>query len=240
MSLPKFFVENLPQNGEITISEADARHLLVVLRGQPGEIITVCDGKGLEAECELVSTDGKKAAARIINILKSTGELGTTVDLYPSLSRGERFEWMLAKAVELGAASITPILSARCVATAPDAKKLERWQKLSREAAMQSKRAIVPEVKPCARFAEALAAARGAKVFCYEEETRLLLSAYLRAGIPGAISVMTGPEGGYEPNEARLAQQHGWALVSLGGRVLRCETAPAAVLAAIMALSGEM
>jgi len=82
--------------------------------------------------------------------------------------------------------------------------------------------------------------ATGTRLFCYEDEMRLLLSAFLKAGVPRTISLMTGPEGGYDPKEALLATEYGWTPVSLGKRILRCETAPLAALAAILALASEI
>ena len=240
MSLRRFFVETLPDSGEIVINGEDARHLTVVLRARIGEIITVCDGRGLEAKCKLVSLGGRAVIARILTKCESTGESGINFHLYPSVSKGDRFEWMLVKVTELGAASITPVLSARCVAAKPDAKRLERWNKLVREASMQSGRGVIPTIKPPVSFADALTIADGKKIFCYEDEKRLLLSEALRNNIPSIISIMSGPEGGYDHEEAQLATQHGWTLISLGNRLLRCETAPPAALAAILALAGEM
>ncbi len=240
MSLRRFFVESLPEDRDISIGGEDAHHLLTVSRSKIGERIIVCDGSGYEAECELVSADGKTASARILKKYKSPGEPGAALWLYPSISKGERFEWMLQKSVELGAAGIIPVLSERCVAATPDIKKLHRWRKITREAAQQSGRGIIPEIMEAVSFREALKSAAGTRVFCYEDEGRLLLSELLRESPPGELSLMTGPEGGYSPGEAELAKELGWTPVSLGSRILRCETAPPAALAAILAIWGEL
>jgi 16S rRNA (uracil1498-N3)-methyltransferase len=141
---------------------------------------------------------------------------------------------MLQKAAELGASTITPVLSERCVANAISASKRERFMKILRSAAEQSGRGQIPELSCVSSFNKAVKDAPGLRVFCYEEERAVSLRDALTAG---EISVLTGPEGGYTPEEARLAIENGWQPVSLGRTVLRCETAPLMVLSAVNFIS---
>jgi 16S rRNA (uracil1498-N3)-methyltransferase len=191
-----------------------------------GDGIILCDGNGLEALCALAP--GPRAVVK--EIFPSQGEFPAPVHLYPSLSKGERFEWMLQKAAELGASTITPVLSERCVTNSLSAGKRERFLKILRSAAEQSGRGRIPELLPCVPFEQAVKDAPGLRIFCYEEERAVSLREVLSNG---EISVLTGPEGGYTPEEARLAVEGGWRPVSLGRTVLRCETAPLMVLSAV-------
>ena len=215
----------------ILLSEADGRHIVQALRLREGDRLIIADGNGREAVCALTS----ERRAAVLEVTPSRGEPLIPVHLYPSLSKGERFEWLLQKAAELGAVSITPVLSERCVAGLPSPGKLERFRRILRSAAEQSGRGIIPELRQPSTYHAAADAARGLRVFCYEEEKTVPLKSALDK-IAGEVSVLTGPEGGYTPEEDAYAAQNGWQPVSLGNTILRCETAPLMVLSAIRAL----
>jgi 16S rRNA (uracil1498-N3)-methyltransferase len=196
------------------------------MRGGDGLIL--CDGNGLEARCTL--TADRHAVVR--EIFSSRGELPAPIHLYPSLSKGERFEWMLQKAAELGASTITPVLSERCVVSSLSGGKRERMLKILRSAAEQSGRGRIPELLEVLPFPQAVKDAPGLRIFCYEEERTVSLRKAL-SGELTKISALTGPEGGYTAEEAHLAAGNGWQPVSLGKTILRCETAPLMVLSAV-------
>ena len=120
-------------------------------------------------------------------------------------------------------------------------KKLERWQKIAAEAAQQSGRGRIPAVYAAASYEEALNLAAQAELalFLYENEEQYSLSAALRENACAAVSLMTGPEGGFSPEEVQKAQDAGLKICSLGKRILRCETAPLCALSAVMYDSGE-
>lgn len=237
--MQRYFVDSV--EGElVSLRPEDARHLRVVLRARAGERVILCDGRGAEAVCELAPADGAEACVRVLERRESLGEPSVAIHLYPSLAKGERFEWLLQKTVELGAASITPVISERCVATAADDKKLARWRRIVREAAEQSGRGIIPPVHAAASFREAVLRAEGSRLLCFEEERETLLGEQLRRSGARVVSVFTGPEGGYGAGESAFARENGCAAVSLGRRILRCETAPVAAVCAVLSSAGEL
>jgi 16S rRNA (uracil1498-N3)-methyltransferase len=197
-----------------------------------GDCAVICDGNGLEARCTLTAD----CCAVVGETFPSGGELPSPVHLYPSLAKGERFEWMLQKAAELGASAITPVLSERCVSSEISQSKRVRYIKILRSAAEQSGRGKIPDLLEALPFKQAVESAAGLRIFCYEEERTLSLRKAL-SGRFTELSALTGPEGGYTPQEARLAAENGWKPVSLGNTVLRCETAPLMVLSAVKFLN---
>jgi 16S rRNA (uracil1498-N3)-methyltransferase len=226
--LPRLIVPGVSLSGAVQLSQEDRRHITGALRMREGEKLVLCDGNGLEALCVLNSN----REAVVLETFSSQGEPLVPAHLYPSLAKGERFEWMLQKAAELGAVSITPVLSRRCIVGSPSEEKRERWRRIIRSAAEQSGRGIVPELRNAMLYNDVLSVAQGLRIFCYEEERTVSLRAVFREGTT-ETSVLTGPEGGYTPEEAESAVQNGWQPVSLGNTILRCETAPLMVLAAI-------
>ena len=225
---PRLIVPGVCLSGSVRLPPEEERHIFSALRMRAGDRLILCDGNGWEALC--VCTANHEAT--VLETFVSQGEPDVPVHLYPSLAKGERFAWMLQKAAELGAVSVTPVLSRRCVSGLPSAEKRTRYQRILRSAAEQSGRGYVPELRSVLSFQEAVNAARGLRLFCYEEERTVTLKTALR-GQATEISVLTGPEGGYAPEEAALAAQNGWRPVSLGNTVLRCETAPLMVLSAV-------
>ena len=223
---PRFFLPGAPLAGLLTLCPEDEAHVTRVLRMKKGEKLTVCDGAGREAACEWTG-----GGASVLSVRDCECEPACAVHLYPSLAKGERFEWMIQKAVELGAASVTPVYSGRCIARMPDQNRLVRWRRIAREAACQCGRGILSEIFPAIDFDAAARSAPGVKIFCYEEAAEGSLPRALGSG--SVFSVFTGPEGGYTPEESALAAAQGCVTVTLGRRILRCETAPLFVLAAL-------
>lgn len=221
-------IPGLSLSGSVRLPPEEERHIFSALRMRENDRLILCDGNGLEALCAL--TAGREAV--VLETYASQGEPAAATHLYPSLSKGERFEWMLQKAAELGVVSITPVLSKRCVTGLPSGEKLTRYRRILRSASEQSGRGSVPILRNPLPFEDAIEAAPGLRLFCYEEERTATLKAAL-AENAAELSVLTGPEGGYTPEEAALAGQCGWKPVSLGNTILRCETAPLMVLAAV-------
>ena len=159
------------------------------------------------------------------------------VTLFQALPKGDKMDYIVQKCVELGVSRIVPVLSARCVSR-PDQKSLkkkrERWQKIALQAAMQSRRGIIPEVADCVSFPQAVALAEENEknVFFYElggDSVKEILKEK-----PKTAGMFIGSEGGFEAEEASLALAHGAQAATLGKRILRAETAPLAALSVIM------
>ena len=205
--------------------------------------MTLCDGRGRDYACVVVSCQEDGALVQVEGSSPSAGEPETRVTVCQCLAKGDKLETVTQKAVELGAAEIWPLFSSRCVAR-PDpqaaGKKAARLQKIAKEAAQQSGRGRIPQVLAPASLEEALgaAAAQGEILFCYEKGTGSLRQALAQCG--ERVFLFVGPEGGFAPEEAELAQSLGGKLLSLGRRILRTETAPLAALSAIFYEKGDM
>lgn len=242
-----FFTPENIVSDEYLLTGEDARHIGKSLRMREGEEISlvtpdktlhICEIKEITADSVLVKVNSKEPCDT---------EPDVKVTLYQCLSKGEKMELVIQKAVELGVFRIVPVISSRCISR-PDEKNLrkkeERWQKIALSAAQQSRRGIVPRVEKTVNFEEALdrAGKEGKGILFYElggESLRKILEDFTCEGEKN-ISVFVGSEGGFEEREASLAKEEGVVLATLGKRILRTETAPLAALAAIMCLTGNM
>lgn len=241
--MPRFFVESLAGD-PIVIEGGDARHIALSLRMKQGEELILCDGKGTEAVCAVASLCPESVVLDVKERRASETEPKTRVTLYQALPKADKMEYIVQKAVELGVYRIVPVLTSRCISR-PDektaAKKRERLCKIAAEAAKQSGRGIIPEVDGVLTFKNAVKemSTAGLPIFFFEHAS-LPLRKYMEKYTGGDIAVMVGAEGGFSDEEAAFAEENGLLPASLGPRILRCETAPVAALAAIMYAAGEM
>lgn len=244
--MARFFITASNIFGGIAyLSAQDIEHMRV-LRIRKGEIFTVCDSKGTDYTCKLNDDDPTGASVQIISSSPSSGEPSVYCTVYAAFSKGDKMDTVIQKCVELGASEIVVFPSVRCVSKPNDAallKKLNRWQRIAAEAAKQSERGIIPQVSAAASYSDAicLAAQADAALFMYENEHNLGINSALKDKSKiRTVSIVTGPEGGFEQEEVNIALEAGMVSVSLGTRILRCETAPLAALAAVMCLTGNL
>ena len=238
--MPRFFTdkESITEN-EIIIMGGDAFHIARSLRMAVGDEITVSDGEGAVYACRLADIKDERCIAEIIAPVDAKSESPVRVSLYMGYPKGDKLETVVQKAVELGACEIIPFESSRCIKR-PKAdrieKQLQRLNKIAEEAAKQCGRSRLPVVKPTLSFGEMLKEAKRAdlSLFCYEDEDKKSLKDALECkdGVK-TISIVVGSEGGFSPEEAKAAADAGLTSVTLGPRILRCETAPDYALAAI-------
>lgn len=233
--MPRFFLPDLAGD-RVVIDGETGRHIARSLRQQPGEALTLCDGRGTDADAVIREISGETVTAEILSRRPSASELPCRVTLYQALPKGDKLEFIVQKAVELGAAAVVPVLTGRCVSR-PDSrgmeKKRQRLGKIAREAAGQCGRGILPEVGPLLSFRQALAemARCPCPILFYEKAARPLGEAL--SSRPGEIALLIGPEGGFAPEEAAEAEGAGLLVCTMGPRILRCETAPLYALSAI-------
>lgn len=245
--MPRFFIAASNIFGGIAyLNEKDAEHLKV-LRIKKGEKFTVCDGNGTDYVCQLAdSGSSDETSVEILEKKPSPGEPTAHCTVFAAYSKGDKMETVIQKCVELGASEIVVFPSHRCVSKPDGAsviKKTNRWQKIAAEAAKQSERGKIPVVSaaPDFKFAMEKAAKADLPLFFYEEEQTLGFKEALQSsGDIKTVSIVTGPEGGFEPEEAKFAIASGMKSVSLGPRILRCETAPMAAVAGVMLFTGNM
>ncbi len=237
--MPRFFVtKEAIADGFATISGSDAYHIGRSLRMAVGDEIYVSDGEGKEYLARLTKIRDDECLAEIIEEKDST-EPKMDITLYMAYPKGDKLETVIQKAVELGATRIVPFESSRCIKR-PKADKVarqgERLSKIAEEAAKQCGRCIVPEVSLPLSYSAMLedAATSELKLICYEKESDLSIKALLSGNKPASIAVIVGCEGGFSPEEIEEAISAGCHSVTLGKRILRCETAPSAVLSMIL------
>lgn len=247
--MPRFFLSehnfDKNDNNKLWILGEDANHIAKSLRMRPGDTITVCDLYNYEYHCEICSVTDEKIALTVLQKTLSATEPTVKVTLFQALTKSDKFDSVVQKAVELGVARIVPVLTERCISR-PDKesgdKKITRWQKISEAAAKQCGRGIIPQIAPIHTFSEALRemADTPCAFLCYENEPRVPLRQVLSDCKESDYAFLIGPEGGLSPDEVTSAVKSGIALVSLGKRILRTETASACVLSAIMFNTGNM
>lgn len=236
----RFFIKNTSLAGPyVALSEAISRQVARVLRLRPGDSIVVLDGLGNESVAILTEVNDTHCLVRIETVEKNNSEPGIRLHMLLGLTQREKFEWMLQKCTEIGAATYLPFVSSRCLTQKPEEaeEKRERWEKILQEAAEQSHRGRIPELLPAARLKDALASRifnDSLKLVLWEEETRNALKPVLAQAKGRDVVVLIGPEGGLSAEEVNLAGEFGFQPVSLGKRILRMETAAVAVAAQVL------
>lgn len=239
--MPRFFMEQIGGKSALLTGEHAAH--AKVLRLRCGDSVTLCDGAGMDYPCTITAFTPEGVCLEVGEPQRAESEPRVFASVYMAYAKGDKLEHVLQKATELGAAEIIAFPSSRCVAKLDGktlAKKLPRWQKIAAAAAEQSGRGRIPQVMALESYPEALSRAVRAEkaLFFYENEQEHMLSRAL-AGAFSAVSLMTGPEGGFSPEEAQQAITAGMQCCSLGSRILRCETAPLCALSAVMFAAGE-
>lgn len=226
------------REGEPVALDGLAHQLHHVLRLHAGDAVTLLDGSGMQFEAHVLELSARHAVLTVGTGAPCLAEPRLTLTLYACCLKGEKYEWVLQKATELGVTRFVPVISSRCVVKPAAAleRKYPRWRSVIREAAEQSRRGRLPELAPPLDFASAVDGATGLRLLPWE-------GAAQGSPVPalaGAVSLLIGPEGGFTTDEAELARARGWQVFSLGPRILRAESASIAAVAAIMALAGEM
>lgn len=245
----RFFVAPPALDGDdVELDGALAHRIARVLRLRAGDEIVLFDGTGGEARARVDSVDERRVGASVIERRAGTPEPSVRVTLYQSITKGERFEWLLEKGTEIGAARFVPLMTARAVVKTPGGgNRAERWQRIVVEAAEQCERTAVPAVGEPEPFDAALASAPGLLLLPYEDAHAAAptIAEALAADIDalfaaGEVSIFIGPEGGYEPAEVERAVAAGATVVTMGARVLRSETAGLVALTLVMQATGQM
>ena len=233
--MPHFFVDEEIESSEYSLFGEDGRHIAKSLRMKQGENLTLCSPSGTVHNCVVEKVEGDFVGVRILSSEQSETEPSVKVTLYQALPKGDKMEFIIQKAVEIGVTEIVPVISSRCVSR-PDqkslSKKLLRWQKIAKQAAMQCGRGIVPKVKDAVPFEKGVENAKGEKVIFYElggESVKDILSDKQKE-----ISIFIGSEGGFSGDEVDLVLKNGGRKATLGKRILRAETAPLVALTVIM------
>lgn len=235
--MPRFFLQDVESK---IISGDDARHISKVLRMKKGDEITVCDMNGTDYLCSISDFSKTEVFFDILSKSPSETESEIKVSVFQALPKSTKMDYIIQKCTELGVYEIYPVSLNRCVVRLDEAdakKKTERWQAVSEAAAKQSMRGIIPEIHTPLKFSEAIFKLKEFDLcfVCYENEKETSLKSVLENANPDIknVAFLIGPEGGISDEEADFIKQNGIVTVSLGKRILRTETAPTAVLAAV-------
>ena len=236
--LPRFFISSDQVTGaRIIISGEDVRHISAVLRMKPGDMLSLCDGQGMEYTVRIV--DAGRAEVRTEIVSRSERMPGyPRIILGQGMPKSDKMDLIVQKATELGVSSIVPIVTERTIVKVRDEeKRVSRWQKIAREAAMQSNRPDIPLVETIQAFGAYLPTLKPdpATLFLFPWEEASLPMKHVLQGKTGLkkLVVLIGPEGGFSAAEAETATQTGFHSVSLGTNILRTETAAIAALSMI-------
>lgn len=241
--MPRFFVNNpLTAGSNAVIDGADARHIAGALRMTVGETLTLCDGAGTDYACTITAVNKDSVSAAVNAATPTASEPTLAVTLYMGMPKGDKLELVIQKAVELGVSAVVPVITARSIVRVDgkDAeKKRVRLQRIAAEAAGQSGRGIIPTVEAPISWKAALARlANENTLLCYEGGGAPIGT--LVSPDDTAVSLVVGPEGGFDTAEVEAVVAAGGKIATLGPRILRCETAPLAALAVLMEKSGNM
>ncbi len=242
--MPRFFVDQSEIHPNFMVLTGDNAAHARVLRLKDGDSVTVCDGEGTDYRCTVSDVSAGQVSLVVHGCGKAESEAAVSCSVYMAMAKSDKFEHVVQKATELGATELVCFPSARCVSRPDDrslAKKLDRWQKIAASAAEQSGRGRIPKVIALPSYTAALqrAAQADLAVCFYENEENLTFRAAIERTAFQTAAILTGPEGGFEPEEVRMAADAGLQICTLGSRILRCETAPLCALSALMFASGE-
>lgn len=239
--MQKLFVDFTPDE-VVYLDEEQSRHIARSLRMKVGDMLTLTCGDGSDYGCiiEEITQDGvvlKKCYKQA-----NESEPDIFVRIFQGVPKGDKLEEVIQKCTELGASEFTPVLTHRSISR-PDkksaVKKQARYQKIALEAAQQSGRGIVPEVKEMTSLEAAVKNDESELKILFYEGGGKPLKTLINKGIK-SVSVYIGPEGGFEKSEVDFLLENGGEVATLGKRILRTQTAPVAVTAGIMLLTDNL
>jgi 16S rRNA (uracil1498-N3)-methyltransferase len=237
----RFFADiALVAGADVDLPDDVVHHLVRVLRSEAGTRFQLFNGTGGAFAAELLAAGKKTAVARLLEHLPDDRESLLHTHLGQAMSKGDRMDYAVQKATELGVSEITPLVSERCELKLRGEeradKKLEHWRRIAISACEQCGRNRLPLIHPPQELAAWL---RGV-----DAELRLVLAPALAGGLPaampGSVALLVGPEGGLSAGELDAASMNGFQPWQIGPRVLRTETAPVAALALLQARFGDL
>jgi 16S rRNA (uracil1498-N3)-methyltransferase len=238
MRLSRFFIDATLSLGDHELPEAQAHYIARVLRMAEGDALQLFDGSGQEFRGTLREVGKKRVRVQLDETFAGQTESPLRIHLGQGLSRGERMDWAIQKATELGVTEITPIVSERCEVRLKDERAEKRqahWQQIAISACEQCGRSVVPVIHPPMQLAEWLKLS--------DAELKLVLHPVAEPltshSKPTTLAFLIGSEGGLNDAEVDQAQNAGFHAARLGPRVLRTETAPVVALSVAQQLGGD-
>ena len=240
MRISRLYTPDILNKGQkIELQDDNAHYVRTVLRLTKGQSITLFNGLGGEFLCTLSEVSRKRVVVSIGDVTDRTVESPLHITIGLGISRGDRMDWAVQKAVELGVNNLTPLITERCVVKFKAEKKqqrLQHWKNIIQHATEQSGRTILPELNAILPIDSWVQKQKGLKIF---------LDPYAKQSLAELkpdelkVTLLSGPEGGFSDQEREMAVAAGFIPVRLGGRVLRTETAALATLSAVQMLWGD-
>jgi 16S rRNA (uracil1498-N3)-methyltransferase len=239
MRLSRFFIDAPLSLGQHELPEAQAHYIGRVLRHAAGDAVQLFDGSGQEYLGELIEVGKKSVRVELRESLAGMAESPLSIHLGQGLSRGERMDWAIQKATELGANQISPIVSTRCEVRLKDEradKRMAHWRQIAISACEQCGRSSLPQINPPIPLEQWLEQV--------EADLKLVLHPVAEPWAshpqPASLAMLIGPEGGLSEDEVQQAIARGFHAARLGPRVLRTETAPVVALSVAQQLWGDL
>lgn len=242
MTSHQFFIEKSDIRFPLVYLDGEEHHhLSKVLRAKPGQKVWLCDEDGTRYEAAIENIERKKTRLHILE-RKEREKRGVSVTLAQALLKPKKIDFIVQKATELGAAVFIPVITARSIIKVEDRieRKIERWRKIAREAAKQSRSSFIPSVLPPQPLRTVIDESREDKKLLFSERRgkylkEILVRPYLKQrGNPvSSVLLLIGPEGGWTEEEEEDLLGRGCEPISLGSRILRAETAALSALAMI-------
>ncbi|HKO97996.1 MAG TPA: 16S rRNA (uracil(1498)-N(3))-methyltransferase [Pyrinomonadaceae bacterium] len=229
----------------VTLAVDEARYLREVLRLKVGDEVYVFNGEGKEFQCRIEESRKDSASLKIITEVEpARPESPLNLTLALALLKGEKFDLVVQKTTELGASRIIPVITKladiRLRDTSDAAKRVSRWQRIALEAAKQSGRAVVPTVEEPTTFDSVVRSSEPGAVLFSERGGLPLRALKETISSPTTLTALIGSEGGWTDQELELARNTGLPIITLGGRILRAETAAITVATLLQHLFGDL
>ncbi|MGI8543310.1 MAG: 16S rRNA (uracil(1498)-N(3))-methyltransferase, partial [Aridibacter sp.] len=222
----------------ILLNAEETRHLRNVLRLSAGDEISVFDGEGNEFLCEIKNIDKKQTSLQIVKkISTNSNESNLDLTLAVAILKGDKFDLVIQKSVELGVIKFVPIITKRCdVKLRNEEKKLERWRKIIIEASKQTGRAKLMKITEPFEFEDFVEDANGTKILFSERDGK----SFSEIKSNKKMTAVIGSEGGWEDSEIELAKKNGFQIITFGGRILRAETAVISIATILQHRFGDL
>ncbi|MBP2241680.1 16S rRNA (uracil1498-N3)-methyltransferase [Cytobacillus eiseniae] len=240
--MQRYFVNQPSIDNRFTITNEDVHHIIRVMRMKEGDQIICVDSSNQSAICRIAEITDEQVIAEVVQWMEASSELPVGITIVSGLPKGDKLELIIQKGTELGAFQFIPFISARSVVKWDEkkaAKKIERWQKIAKEAAEQSHRTIIPKVSSPLNIKSLIQKSESFdyKLIAYEDEAKqgeasVLTQTLAEMKNGQSLLFVFGPEGGLTEQEVSSLKENGFKACGLGPRILRTETAPLYVLSA--------
>jgi len=233
------------ENGMLRVEGDEVKHIRKVLRLREGDGITVFDGLGKEFEGTIVEEGLSSVVISVGKVYSSKGDSPVEVTLAQSLLKGEKMDYLVQKATELGVQVVVPFLSSRSVPLLDKSgrqKRHHRWERIAIEASKQCGRVVVPKIESLQDYSGMLQRSSAAtlRLILWEREGKRLKEVLQTSKEGRRVFFVVGPEGGFSDGEVEKARGAGFIPVTLGGRILRAETASLCFLSILQYEQGDI